>query len=538
MLLKMNDTDLQLLARYAQHHAEDAFAEIVRRHIGLVYSAARRQVRSPQLAEEVTQSAFTDLARNARCLAPDTLLTAWLYQVTRRTAIDVIRREARRQLREQIATEMNALNADIGTGCEPVWKDIEPLLDEAMAALDATDRAAVLLRYFENKSLREVGQRLGVSDDAAQKRVSRAVERLREFFAKRGVTVGAGGLVVVISANAVQAAPVGLIAAITTASLAGTVTAATIATTTTMHLITMKFIAATVTAALTAGAGTYFVQQREASRLRSENQNLIVHQEAMTRERDDATRRLAALRDENERLNENTSDLLRLRGEVTRLRNEARQWAASSQGNQAAGVWSREGIAWLPKWKDAGLSSPEAAMETYCWSLANTNVDRLRGAMVWDRRTNAEPVSAIFAKREARQDGDKWRAATSGGVRIHRRFPGYGQNLDRAVFEVEIMNPRIEGGKVLPLDPANPPAWDPTDSETFDLVKADDEWKVIRDDRLRLAVDDDDSEAVARMMMKMDPKTLEQLKTDPRLPLRTLQAYEELKAQSPKLPSP
>ena len=105
---------------------------------------------------------------------------------------------------------MNATAAD--------WTHIEPLLDEAMHALDDTDRAAVLLRYFENKSLREVGQTLGTSDDAAQKRVSRAVERLREFFAKRGVTVGASGLVVVISANAVQAAPVGLAVTISAAA--------------------------------------------------------------------------------------------------------------------------------------------------------------------------------------------------------------------------------------------------------------------------------------------------------------------------------
>ena len=117
MLLNMSETDLELLRRYARDHAEDAFAEIVRRHLNLVHSAALRQVRSPQLAEEVAQSAFTDLARNAERLAlwdghvqdgagsqkeyptgraPDTVLTAWLYQVTRRTAIDVVRREARR----------------------------------------------------------------------------------------------------------------------------------------------------------------------------------------------------------------------------------------------------------------------------------------------------------------------------------------------------------------------------------------------------------------------------------------------------------
>ncbi len=107
----MSETDLQLLTRYSRDHAENAFAEIVRRHLDLVHSAALRQVRSRQLAEEVSQSVFTDLARTAHRLAPDTILTAWLYQVVRRTAIDIVRREARRQLREQFATEMIAMNA-------------------------------------------------------------------------------------------------------------------------------------------------------------------------------------------------------------------------------------------------------------------------------------------------------------------------------------------------------------------------------------------------------------------------------------------
>src|SRR5262245_55342007 len=201
----MSDTDLELLARYARHRAEDAFAEVVRRHVDLVYSAARRQVRATELAEEVAQAVFVDLARQAHQLSPKTVLAAWLYEVTRRTAIDVLRREASRRLRERVAHELHAMSATAED-----WTHIEPLLDEAMHALDETDRAAVLLRYFENKPLREVGEALGTSDDAAQKRVSRAVERLREFFHKRGVTVGAGGLVLLLSTHAVQAAPAAL----------------------------------------------------------------------------------------------------------------------------------------------------------------------------------------------------------------------------------------------------------------------------------------------------------------------------------------
>src|SRR5476651_1672004 len=235
MLMKMT-SDLDLLGQFAREKSQDAFTALVNRHVNLVYSAALRQVRSPQLAEEIAQSVFADLARSGTGILPvneASSLAPWLYAVTRRTAIDVIRKESRRQLREQIAIEMNDMNATANE-----WTQIEPLLDDAMAALDETDRAAILLRYFENKNLREVGASLKISDDAAQKRVSRAVEKLGEFFSKRGVSVGAGGLAIVISANAVQSAPVGLALTIANASFAAgtTLTFMKIATATKLKL--------------------------------------------------------------------------------------------------------------------------------------------------------------------------------------------------------------------------------------------------------------------------------------------------------------
>ncbi|MGA9780256.1 MAG: sigma-70 family RNA polymerase sigma factor [Limisphaerales bacterium] len=327
-------SDLDLLRQFARQKSQDAFGEIVRRHLDLVYSAALRQVCSPQLAEEIAQSVFADLVRDARKLAgggdassPQTL-TPWLYAVTRRTAIDVVRKESRRRLREQIAVEMNNMDATPND-----WMQIEPLLDDAMAALDETDRSAVLLRYFENKSLREVGEALGASEDAAQKRVSRAVERLREFFSKRNVTIGASGLAVLISANAVQSAPVGLAAAISTATvLAGT------AVSTSTVIATSKVIAMTalqktiIGTALVAAVGTGAYEGHQASQLREQNQTLLQQQaplatqiQQLQRERDDATNQLANLLAENKQLksNPNETELLKLRGEMARLQNEA-----------------------------------------------------------------------------------------------------------------------------------------------------------------------------------------------------------------------
>jgi RNA polymerase sigma factor (sigma-70 family) len=330
MLPEMSETDIELIARYTREHAEDAFAELVRRHLGLVYSAALRQVRSPQLAEEVSQSVFTDLARNAARLKSDTVLSAWLYQVTRRTAIDVVRREASRQLREQVALEMNAMNATAAD-----WSHIEPLLDDAMHSLDDADRAAVLLRYFDNKSLREVGQALGASENAAQKRLTRAVDRLREFFTKRGVTVGASGLVGVISANAVQAAPMGLAVTISSAAvLAGTIVTTTAVTTAiaTKAIVMTTLQKTIIGATLAVAIGTGIFEVRQISRLRAEvhtlqqqHASVVEENDRLLREREEAANRLAALANDMARTKAIPTELLRLRGEVTRLGAELRQ---------------------------------------------------------------------------------------------------------------------------------------------------------------------------------------------------------------------
>ena len=145
----MTNDDMELIGQYARQNSEQAFATLVNRHLNLVYSAAVRQVRSPQLAEEVCQSVFLDLSRASKQLKLDTILSAWLYQVTRRTAIDVVRREARRQAREQIAMEMPEMNSSSSE-----WTEIEPMLDEAMEALEPEDRTALLLRYFDRPRAR------------------------------------------------------------------------------------------------------------------------------------------------------------------------------------------------------------------------------------------------------------------------------------------------------------------------------------------------------------------------------------------------
>jgi RNA polymerase sigma factor (sigma-70 family) len=284
--------------------------------VNLVYSAALRQVRSSQLAEEITQSVFSDLAKNADKLKPETILTAWLYQVARRTAIDVIRKESRRQLREQIAVEMNAMNATAND-----WTQIEPLLDDAMAALDETDRSAILLRYFENKNLREVGETLGTNEDAAQKRVSRAVEKLREFFSKRNVTIGTSGLTVLISANAVQAAPLGLAATISAAAiLTGTTisTSTAVAVTQTIAMTTKILIAAALI--IIAGAGIF--EAHQATQLREQNKLLSQQIVQLQTDNENLSNRFAEVGDAKKLSEAQFDELLKLRGEMGVLRRQ------------------------------------------------------------------------------------------------------------------------------------------------------------------------------------------------------------------------
>jgi RNA polymerase sigma factor (sigma-70 family) len=407
----MSETDLELLASYSRRREEDAFAELVRRHLHLVYSSALRQVRSSQLAEEVAQSVFVELARQAHRLAPDTILSAWLYRVTHRIALNVIRREVRRQLREQIAFEMNVMNASAAD-----WTHIEPLLDEAMHALDETDRTAVLLRFFENKSLREVGQALGASEDAAQKRVSRAVERLREFFAGRGIAIGASGLILGLSANAVQAAPVGLFATIsTTVVVAETSIAATVTATNTVVMTTLQksLIAATLVAAI--GTGIYEVRhasglQHQVLTLQQQQGANATQLEQLTRERDEAVQQLAVLRSDGERLGRATDELLKLRGEVTRLKSGLQETArlrtvdTNDQTLSEAVIWKnrvRELKQYLEKSPGAGIPELQFVTEQDWLDAARGKLgtdEDFRRALSALRLSGENKAGSIFSK--------------------------------------------------------------------------------------------------------------------------------------------
>src|SRR5664279_3479939 len=213
MTMRTSMDDWQLLQAYAKNRSEAAFAELVRLHLDWVYSVALRHVGDPHLAEDVVQSVFVLLARKARDFGPGTLLGGWVFRTTRLVAGHARRAEQRRKSREAAACTMSHDTTSPDTD-EILWQQLSPHLDQAVAALSADDRSAILLRFYEKMPLRQVGEKLGVSEEAAKKRVSRAVEKLRQFLDRRGVKLSGVGLAAVLAEKTVQTA---------SAALAGTV---------------------------------------------------------------------------------------------------------------------------------------------------------------------------------------------------------------------------------------------------------------------------------------------------------------------------
>lgn len=276
-----DSADHELLRRYADHGAEDAFTELVQRHLNLVWGAARRVSGNAELARDVAQIVFTDLARKAGRLPRGTVLAGWLHQAACHAAANEVR-------------------------------------DAALAELSEADRSAVVLRYLSGRSLAEVGLALGIGEDAAQKRVSRAVDRMRDAFRRRGVTVGAGLTTAVLDLAGAQQAPAGLAGWIT----AGALTAGRSAGGTAASGVFMK---SRLTLGIAGGVAVIVAlswQQHHITRLAGENSELrrqrVAPPDMPASGGVPGTEALTRLREQQE-------ELLRLRGEVARLRRAGRQ---------------------------------------------------------------------------------------------------------------------------------------------------------------------------------------------------------------------
>jgi RNA polymerase sigma factor (sigma-70 family) len=381
--------DNELLRRFVETDSEAAFAELVQRHLGLVYSAAMRQVNGdPQMAQDVAQMVFTDLARKAASLLQHQFLAGWLYTGTHFAAAKAVRTECRRRQYEEEALAMHELFQDPTPDSD--WQPLRPVLDQLMHQLKASDRTVLLMRFFENRAFADIGGRLGLSEEAVRKRVDRALEKLRLLLAKRGVTTS-GALGIMLSSHAVQIAPAGLAATLTSASLAGAA-AGTGATMTLMKLMTITKIQGGIIGGLI-GMGALaplVMQSRALANLGNENLAL--------REQADRLARLAA---DNQSLSNRLApakpikalpagqfaELLRLRGEAGRQKNELSKLRAELAlwPNTARSQAARERAAknYYPKesWATAGFATPEAAVQSMTLAASRGDLQSVLACM-------------------------------------------------------------------------------------------------------------------------------------------------------------
>jgi RNA polymerase sigma factor (sigma-70 family) len=324
----MNASDAQLLQRYLRDNSETAFADLVHRHFELVYSAATRQVAGDaELARDVAQTVFADLARKARSLANRHSLAGWLYTSTHFAAAKMVRGEQRRRAREQQAIAMQQITSSAEAG----WEQLSPAIDQAMHELEEQEREALLLRFFKGCEFRAVGEAFGLSEDAARKRVERSLDKLRAILGRRGLTSTSASLAVALSVNAVSAAPVGLATTIGGTAFATIVTSNPLSAILNAMSMSKATVASVSAVVLVAIVTPILFQQRAIRRLRDDNARaqteLASLREAQQNQSPAGQAEVDAA--ELERLRGEHRELLRLRGEVGLLRQQAKGLAAN-----------------------------------------------------------------------------------------------------------------------------------------------------------------------------------------------------------------
>ncbi len=320
--------DQKLLRQYADDHSESAFGELVNRHIDLVYSAALRVANGDMhLARDITQTVFIDLARKPEKVPRDAVLAGWLHRHTCFTAATAIRAEQRRKAREQTAAEMSSLDDNT----EPLWEAVAPQLDRALNQLNPSDRDAIVLRFLKRMDFRTLGATLGVSEDAAQKRVTRALEKLRGTLGLRGVHLSVIALTTLLAANAANAAPAGLAVGVSTVALTAAKTPGTL-------LALLKLMASTKTkfavlgALMLAGAGTPLLIHQQAQAALYAQTTAIQQRADEIAQKESGNARLSnSLSRASSRAfpTNQSTEVLKLRGEIGRLQAAMREMSGS-----------------------------------------------------------------------------------------------------------------------------------------------------------------------------------------------------------------
>ena len=248
--------DAALLRRYVSERSQEAFTEFVHRHLPFVFSAAARRLNGDvHRASEVSQIVFAAVARDARRLSRHPALVGWLYTATRHAVIDLVRMEKRRLVRDQRAHYMQAISTS--TEHPTDWQKLRPIIDEVLDNLPTRDREVVLLRFFQAQAYPEIGHRLGISDEAARKRVERALDGLRNLLTYRGISSTSAALAIILGSETIVAAPAGLATSIVSSAFVGSASVASIA------FMTVTKIQVGIMAALLLGGAVGLIWQHQ-----------------------------------------------------------------------------------------------------------------------------------------------------------------------------------------------------------------------------------------------------------------------------------
>ena len=383
----------QLLRRYAKEGSEEAFRLLVERYIELVFSTALRHAAGDVfLAQDITQIVFIALARKASSLSRSIMLGGWLHRHTCFVASTILRTNRRRQEREKQAAEMNQEDS------RPIWKELAPVLDDAIDRLGSKDRAAIVLRFVERRQLQAVGEALGLSEDAAGKRVNRALEKLRRFLAQKGVVLTASGLAGVLMAETLEAVPLGLASSISATAIQ--TAGASIGFLTALKLMSTSKLKLSLAGALLAGiiSAPIVIEHRLVERLNAENAAL---RQRMQDGQQPLVPQVSAIaqadRAELDQLRREHRELLRLRGEVGLLRKESQELARRRSQQQAGQVVQEERQPYRPaeSWANVGIDSPEAALETFFWAARQRDADLVGRLIRWRKDETIPDVQGL-----------------------------------------------------------------------------------------------------------------------------------------------
>jgi RNA polymerase sigma factor (sigma-70 family) len=359
----VNLSDPELLRRFLDERAEDALGEIVRRYLDLVYSAALRQVGGDaHFAEDVAQQVFADFVRKAGRLRGRASLGGWFYTSTHYAAAKLVRGERRRKAGDLEASKMNAIEAS--SVSERDWEQLRAVLDHAMHELGERDRDTVLLRYFERLPLAEVGRRLGLSENAASKALERAIERLRQGLARRGITSTAIALGVALADHAVAVAPAGLAGSVTATLLSSEIAAATAVTALTFMMKKIALIVGAILLLMMSGIAYY------------------------------KTLKVRALEAQIAQLRMDNLPVVPRRGTTATTRSAGGAAGGAKAATPAARAPANEpGTNRIEQIRNAGRGTPEDAYVTFYWAMEQGDVKLLAEDIAYD-----DDAKAIFQK--------------------------------------------------------------------------------------------------------------------------------------------